>query len=57
MIELLKNIGSGLWYIGIVCAIAYVFILLGWLLMEYTVIMVPILVVCVAWAIGKFMRS
>jgi len=56
MIEQLKNIGNGLWYMGIVCVIAYVFIVLGWLLMMYPAVMIPILVLVTAWAIGGLMR-
>ncbi len=54
--EHLKNIGYGLWHMGFVCAAASIFVWLGYLIVEYPVTMVPILVVFLAWLYGKTFR-
>lgn len=63
MIEHLKNIGSGLWCIGLsvvccmcVAAITYTIIAIGNLTIAFPAIMIPIIVLVIAWAIGKFVR-
>ncbi len=57
MIEHLKNIGNGLWYIGIACACGSAFYGLGYLTLKYPFILTPFWAIGVTWFIGKFMRS
>lgn len=53
MIEQLKNIGVGLWCLNIMVA---TLLGLGYLLITFPTIALPILVLIVAWTIGKFLR-
>jgi hypothetical protein len=53
--EIVKDIINGLWVMGIIEIIAALFFGLGFLIVMYPVVMVPILVVGAAWLIGKYM--
>ncbi len=57
MIEHLKNIGVGLWVIGVFLSVVVIGMLFCYLQLEYTVIVTPVLVVIIAWSIGKFLRT
>ena len=56
MIEHLKNIGNGLWLIGIICVMIASIIGLAHLIAMYPIVLIPV-VLSVAWAFGRLLRG
>jgi hypothetical protein len=56
MTEDLKNIACGFWYMGVAGSLCTIVFVIGYFALYNPWIMIPTLVVFIAWIIGKIMR-
>jgi hypothetical protein len=56
MLEDLKNILCGFWYMGVFCLLCAIVFFIGYFILCDPRIIIPALLVFIAWGIGKAMR-